>query len=88
MNKLQHYVSQFIVDIKDMNPDIYEKYTGVKNTRMRENLQALSEHADKVTLRIPHIPNFNCVNDVQNSIKILRSMGFSSFNEFEYTVKE
>ena len=87
LDTLQSFVSQFIVDIKDMNPDIYKKYTGKTNIRMLKNLQVLSGCAKKVTLRIPYIPNYNEKSDIEKSVVQLKNMGFTSFDIFEYTIR-
>ena len=83
------FVRQWIIDVKDMNPDIYHGYTSIDNYRVRENLQWLSTHVnvEKVLLRLPLIPHYNTPNDVSASRQILENMGFLHFDEFEYCVK-
>ena len=83
------FVRQWIIDVKDMNPDIYHRYTSIDNYRVRENLQWLSTHVnvEKVLLRLPLIPHYNTPNDVSASRQILENMGFLHFDEFEYRVK-
>ena len=83
------FVRQWIIDVKDMNPDIYHGYTSIDNYRVRENLQWLSTHVnvEKVLLRLPLIPHYNTPNDVSASRQILENMGFLHFDEFEYRVK-
>lgn len=82
------FVRQWIIDVKDMNPDIYHGYTSIDNYRVRENLQWLSTHVnvEKVLLRLPLIPHYNTPNDVSASRQILENMGFLHFDEFEYRV--
>ena len=80
------FVRQWVIDIKDMNPDIYRRYTNINNTRVRENLKWLADHVDKETvmIRLPLIPEYNTSSDVAASRKELQAMGFAHFDEFEY----
>ena len=78
----------FLIDIKDMDPEIYHAYTGQQPARMLRNLKLLADHekADKTTLRIPLIPDFNDENKRKQSVKQLQQIGFSDFDLFEYNV--
>lgn len=80
------YVDRFFIDVKDMNPDIYRSYTSQDNLRVLENLRWLAEHADpgKVTIRLPHIPDYNTQDDIARSRQQLEAMGFSDIDCFEY----
>ena len=40
-----------------------------------------------MTVRVPHIPNYNTDADVQASIARLKEMGFSQFDEFNYVIR-
>jgi pyruvate formate lyase activating enzyme len=79
----------FIVDIKDMNPEIYKAYTGKGNDLVINNLQWLLQHGDpkRILVRVPHIPEFNADEDVAHSLECLKSMGVVNFDEFHYIVK-
>lgn len=83
------FVSQWIIDIKDMNPDIYQSYTGIGNLRVRENLLWLAAHVDKerILIRLPLIPRYNTPTDVANSRRQLEALGFTHFDEFEYITR-
>lgn len=83
------FVSQWIIDIKDMNPDIYQSYTGIGNLRVRENLLWLAAHVDKerILIRLPLIPRYNTPTDVADSRRQLETMGFTHFDEFEYITR-
>ena len=83
------FVRQWIIDIKDMNPDIYRRYTTIDNHRVIENLQWLAAHVDpeSVLIRLPLIPQYNTSADVSASRQILKNMGFLHFDEFEYLVR-
>lgn len=83
-------VDKFIVDIKDMDSDIYYRYCGNDNTAVIENLKLLLKETDteNIIIRIPEIPGFNSDENCVESIKKLKSMGFVKFNRFKYIVKD
>ena len=80
------FVRQWIIDIKDMNSEVYRSYTGIDNLRVIENLQWLADHIDleTVLIRLPLIPQYNTSEDVSSSRHILEDMGFTHFDEFKY----
>ena len=71
------FVSQWIIDIKDMNPDIYQSYTGIGNDRVLQNLQWLAAHVspEAVLIRLPLIPHYNTPADVSLSRQKLEASG-------------
>ena len=79
----------YIVDIKDMNPDIYKAYTGQDNALVLSNLQWLLQHSEpkRIMVRVPHIPEFNTDEDVAKSVERLRAMGVESIDEFTYVIR-
>ena len=79
-------VDDFIVDVKDMNPEIYRRYTGRDNGQAVENLRLLAERgrAGDVLARVPLIPGYNTEADRRESIRQLEGMGFGRFDEFTY----
>lgn len=79
-------ISHYYIDIKDMNPQIYNAYTTGFNGIVKRNLQLLASKVslDNVTIRMPHIPGFNNENDILESKKELKQMGFINFDTFEY----
>ncbi|MBQ4061433.1 MAG: radical SAM protein [Christensenellaceae bacterium] len=81
---------KFIVDIKDMNPDIYKSYTGKDNSSVIKNLEIIAKNgrADDVKVRIPLIPDFNTEEDRQRSVKILKEMGYANLELFDYVIKK
>lgn len=82
-------VDGYIVDVKDMNVDIYQTYTGKDNALTLKNLEWLLQRreARNVVVRVPHIPNFNTDADVQQSIATLKSMGVTEIDEFNYIIR-
>ena len=81
------FVDHWIVDIKDMNPEIYKAYTGKDNKFVIENLKFLIEQKAKITVRVPLIPDFNTVSDMEKSIQTLRNMGITDIERFTYIIK-
>lgn len=79
----------YIVDIKDMNPDIYQAYTGKDNALVMSNLQWLLQHGEpnRIMVRVPHIPDFNTDEDVERSKEHLEKMGVMSIDEFQYIIR-
>ena len=80
-------VDHWIVDIKDMNPQIREKYTGRVGDSAHQ-LCYLKQYGivNNVTIRVPHIPSFNTDEDVNRSIEQVKILGFKDIQEFEYLV--
>ena len=80
------YIDYYYIDVKDMNPDIYRRYTGRSNRRVVSNLRWLASNVDvgKVTIRLPHIPDYNTAQDVERSQRKLEAMGFRVFDRFWY----
>lgn len=89
VRQLLPIVDEWIVDIKDMNPTIYESYTERTIDRLLANLQVLvdAKVQDKVTIRLPQIPNYNTPEDIARSETQLRSLGFTRFDHFQYKLK-
>lgn len=83
-------IDHFYVDCKDTDPEIYQSYTGRDNARMLENLQKLLELAgpERITVRIPLIPEFNTPKDQQRSRAFLESMGLRNFDLFSYKLPQ
>lgn len=79
-------VNHYIVDIKDVNNEIYKNYTGKENHLPIANLKWLIEQgeADKIRVRVPLIPDFNSEKDTENTTFTLKKMGISDIDIFSY----
>ena len=66
------YIDHYIIDVKDMNPNIYRQYTSVDNSQVIDNLCWL----------IAHTPT-----DIAQSRTQLESMGFTNFDCFDYVIR-
>ena len=89
LEKLYPVVDNYIVDIKDINDDIYKLYTGKNNHLPIANLNRLVEQgkADKIRVRVPLIPNFNTKKDTEKTISALNKIGICDIETFSYIVK-
>lgn len=84
------FVDHFTVDIKDTNPRIYRAYTGKPIELAMENLRYLAETVggEQITVRLPLIPDYNTDADRDRSEAILREMGITKFDRFDYRLRE
>lgn len=89
LEKLYPYVNHYIVDIKEMNNEIYTYYTGKNNTLPLANLKWLIEqgNADRIRVRVPKIPDINTEKDIENSVNQLKNMGIQEIEVFSYILK-
>lgn len=79
-------IDMFYVDCKDLNPEIYRRYTRKDNRQVLDNLAKLAERVgpDRIVVRVPLIPNFNTEADRQQTLTQLRTMGLTQFDLFIY----
>lgn len=84
--KVMDCVSEFIVDIKDMNPGIYMNYTGKDNSQVISNLEYIinAGQVQKITAKVPLIEGYNTEADCERSIQRLREMGISRIQRLKY----
>lgn len=83
-------IDHFYVDCKDTDPVIYCRYTGRDNDLMLENLEKLLAKvgSERITVRIPLIPDFNTQEDQFRSQARLAEMGIEKFDLFAYKIPE
>lgn len=86
LERLLPVIDRYIVDIKDMNPGIYQRYTSRNNEAVLHNLCLLADNgkAKDVIVRIPLIPGYNTDEDRKSSAEELKAMGFTLFDFFTY----
>ena len=79
-------IDHFYVDCKDTDPAIYRRYTGQDNALMLENLKRLLVLVgpERITVRVPVIPDFNTEENQQDSRATLEVMGIRNFDLFTY----
>ena len=81
---------EFIVDCKDMNPEIYRRYTGGDQSLMVSNLRRLLHliGAERILERVPLIPDYNTAEDQANSVSSLKALGITRFDLFPYIIRK
>lgn len=79
-------IDEFIVDCKDMNPEIYHSYTGGDQKLMEHNLCFLIDKIgpERMVVRVPLIPDYNSEDDRQKSILRLKELGVTRLDVFNY----
>lgn len=82
----------FIVDCKDMDREIYRRYTGGDGARMEANLRLLLSLVgpERIRVRVPLIPEYNSPEQQQASARALLAMGFprQNLDLFSYVIRE
>lgn len=83
-------VNTLIIDIKDMNPDIYRNYTGQSNDLVLDNLRLIADagRQQDCIVCIPLIPGYNTEADRESSRKALEALGFDRFDLFTYQIRK
>ena len=78
-----------IVDIKDIDPLIYESYTQSSNAVVVENLKRLAivGFVNHVVIRIPFIDGYNTLDDIYKSKHFIEDIGYSNFDIFQYKTR-
>lgn len=89
VQELNGVLDGYIVDIKDMNPEIYLAYTGKEIDLMLKNLEWILQHnePERIKVRVPHIPEYNSEEDVAKSVECLKAMGVVDIDEFNYVIR-
>ena len=80
------FIDEWIVDVKDMDPQTYRRYTTLNNALVLENLRCLVSKGkpDDIVCRVPLIPDFNDEAARQDSVVFLKSLGLRRFDLFTY----
>jgi len=63
LNQVVPNVDLFLYDIKLMNDDVHQKYTGVSNQIILKNLIELDQLGKKIIIRIPIVPEITDTNE-------------------------
>lgn len=88
ISPLTRYIDKWIIDIKDWNPDIYFRYTGISNSLVVENLNRLYSEVGKenIHIRVPRIPKYNTETDVSYSAEQIRRLYDIEPEIFDYVI--
>lgn len=89
LEKVLDAVDDYIVDIKDLEPSVYETYTSMPIDNTLHNLRLLSEKVSSkhVYIRVPKIPEYNTKAHIRHSVEQLKNMGFENIEIFPYIIK-
>lgn len=68
LEKVAQYTDLFLYDLKLINDELHQKYTGVSNKIILENLPELLQMNKRVRIRIPMIPGVTCTKGNINQI--------------------
>lgn len=81
-------VDNFVIDIKDFDPEIYRKYTGIGNEKVISNLEWLCGKGlqEKIKVRVPLIKDFNSQESINKTIHILNRLGIKNIDCFNYVI--
>ena len=80
------YIDRFFVDIKTLDPWKYKKYTEGRLSLALKNLKKLKKlvGSDKITVRIPTIPDFVDSALQEKEAQKLKKLGFTDIDKFDY----
>lgn len=83
-------VNTLIIDIKDMNPEIYGGYTGRSNDLVVDNLRLIAEagRQNDCIIRLPLIQGYNTDTDRNASRSALEALGYRRFDLFTYLIRK
>ena len=88
---LQSERVSFIIDIKSMNKDIYERYTGKSQEQAIHNLKEIAKQVagERYYVRLPRIPGYTTKVHIDESIEALCALGINKNNIqiFDYVVE-
>lgn len=73
--KILEYIDLFLYDLKIIDNVLHNKYTGISNKRIHENLVNLLDSGKEVELRIPLIPNVTDTNEnLEDIVQFISSL--------------
>jgi len=89
IDNLSTTIDNWIIDIKSLFFDVYEKYTGGSMHKMFSNLNHLKTvvGGERLTLKVPNIPKFTCREDVEITADRLHKMGYPNVKIIDYIEK-
>ncbi|MCO6472267.1 MAG: glycyl-radical enzyme activating protein [Melioribacteraceae bacterium] len=100
--KIVNLADIILFDIKLIDDELHKKYTGVSNKLILENLKKLTEHKNKVIVRVPLIPNVTdtkvnldklvkYISSLKNIIKVdllpYNKIGEAKYNRFDQELR-
>ena len=89
IKRLSEVIDNWIVDIKSLNPHIYQSYTE-RESQVVQTLGYLCKLVpnDNVTIKVPHIPGYNDDVDLEADVEqIKNNFGFTKVHKTEYITR-
>lgn len=82
-------VHQFIIDVKTLNPELYQSYTRHSNEMVVGNLEYIAGQGmqAKCRIRLPRIPGYTREEDIASSLEWLQSRGYEDIDQFDYVIR-
>lgn len=78
INEVFPWVDLALIDIKNIDDEKHKKYVGQSNKKILENIKLIDNLCNKIIIRVPIIPNFNCdedsIRDIARFAKNLNSL--------------
>lgn len=86
LEKIIDYTDLFLYDLKLMNDELHQKYTGVSNKLIHTNLKWLDENDKNIYIRIPIVPGItDSQENITETINFLMKLGnISEINLLPY----
>lgn len=80
------YNTNYLIDFKELNNEIYEKYTNISNNNVIDNIRIIQKYnlQNLCKIRVPLIPNYNTNEDRKKTVEFLKSLGFKDIDCFKY----
>jgi pyruvate formate lyase activating enzyme len=69
-DRIYDYTDIFLFDVKIINDELHQKFTGVSNKLIFKNLRSLTDRGEKVIIRIPLVPG---ITDTEKNLSELSS---------------
>lgn len=86
---LLELIGEFIIDVKSLNPEIYQTYTKREIKPLLENLHRIADggYQGKCMIRVPRIPDLTTEKDIQDTVEALKELGFTNIQVFDYLIR-
>jgi len=83
--QLAPYLDVYLMDIKHMNSEKHQEFTGVKNDLILQNAKQIAKDFKKLIIRTPVIPTFNAtVDEIREIAKYAKSIGVEEMHILPY----
>lgn len=77
----------WMIDIKTLDSELYQRYTHGSMGIVLSNLELLSDIPEKVRVRVPVIPNYKSRDIAEAEAAAIRDMGFTDIDVFDYVIR-